>query len=121
MKRAWRRDITDAEVDQKMAYFDSIRPVCEDFQEAVIEVLATVLSSPRFLYLVQTERSTTQDQNETEAEQRIDQFELATRLSMFLWCSTPDDELIDLAAKGRLADSADAGSSDPTYAQRSTP
>ena len=107
MERAWRRDITEAEVDQKMAYFDSIRPVCEDFQEAVIEVLATVLSSPRFLYLVQTERSTTQAQHETEAEQKIDQFELATRLSMFLWCSTPDDELIDLAAKGRLADSAE--------------
>ena len=98
MKRAWRRNVTDAEVDLKMAYFDSIRPACKDFQDAVIEVLATVLSSPRFLYLVQTDRST------AEAQLKINQFELATRLSMFLWCSTPDDELIDLAAKGRLAE-----------------
>ena len=98
MTRAWRRSVTDAEVDRKMEYFESIRPVCEDFQQAVIEVLATVLSSPRFLYLVQSDRSP------TEADRTLDEFELATRLSMFLWCSTPDDELLDLAAKGRLGE-----------------
>ena len=98
MTRAWRRSVTSAEVDRKMAYFASIRPVCEDFQQAVIEVLATVLTSPRFLYLVQSDRSA------TEAGQSLDEFELATRLSMFLWCSTPDDELFDLAANGRLSE-----------------
>jgi hypothetical protein len=66
----------------------------------VIETLATVLSSPRFLYLVQTDRSP------KEADRTLDEFELATRLSMFLWCSTPDDELLDLAAK-RLLGEAD--------------
>ena len=99
MTRAWRRSVTDAEVDRKMEYFARIRPVCEDFQQAVIEVLATVLSSPRFLYLVQSDRSPTED-----AMRTLDEFELATRLSMFLWCSTPDDELLDLAAKGRLGE-----------------
>lgn len=96
MRRAWRRDVTDAEVERKMKFFARIRPVCEDFQQAVIEVLATVLSSPRFLYLVQSDRSPKQ------ADRTLNQFELATRLSMFLWCSIPDDELLDLAAKGRL-------------------
>ncbi|PHS07775.1 MAG: hypothetical protein COA78_13245 [Blastopirellula sp.] len=98
MTRAWRRSVTDAEVDLKMEYYARIRPVCEDFQQAVIEVLATVLSSPRFLYLVQT------DPSEAEAERTLDDFELATRLSMFLWCSTPDDELLDVAAQGRLGE-----------------
>lgn len=98
MARAWRRTVTDAEIDGKMAYFTRIRPECDDFQQAVIEVLATVLSSPRFLYLVQSDRSP------EETHRRLDQFELATRLSMFLWCSTPDDELLDLAADGRLGE-----------------
>ena len=98
MTRAWRRSVTEAEVDLKMELFARIRPVCEDFQQAVIETLAAVLSSPRFLYLVQTDRSP------TEAHRTLDEFELATRLSMFLWCSTPDDELLDLAAKGRLSE-----------------
>ncbi len=60
MTRAWRRSVTDAEVDRKMEYFARIRPASQDFQEAVIEVLATVLSSPRFLYLVQSDRSPTE-------------------------------------------------------------
>jgi mono/diheme cytochrome c family protein len=100
MARAWRRSVTDAEVDRKMEFFVRIRPDCEDIQQAVIETLATVLSSPRFLYLVQTDRSP------KEADRTLDEFELATRLSMFLWCSTPDDELLDLAAK-RLLGEAD--------------
>ena len=62
----------------------------------MIEVLATVLSSPKFLYLVQTGPEQTQ-----AGSLRHD--ELATRLSMFLWCSTPDEELLDLAAKGQLS------------------
>ncbi|MGB7342662.1 MAG: DUF1592 domain-containing protein [Pirellulaceae bacterium] len=102
MRRAWRRSVTDAEVDLKMEFFESIRPVCEDFQHAVIEVLATVLSSPRFLYLVQSDRSPAgADGSLTNT---IDEFELATRLSMFLWCSTPDGELLALAANGRLGE-----------------
>ena len=98
MARAWRRNVTKAEVDGKMAYFSRIRPECDDFQQAVIEVLATVLSSPRFLYLVQSDRSPAAN------DRLLDQFELATRLSMFLWCSTPDQELLDLAEKGQLGE-----------------
>lgn len=97
MRRAWRRDVTDAEVERKMKYFARIRSVCGDFQQAVTEVLTTVLSSPRFLYLVQSERMP------KKANHTLDDFELATRLSTFLWCSIPDDELLDLAAKGRLS------------------
>ena len=98
MKRAWRRSVTEAEVDLKMELFASIRPDCDDFHQAVIETLAAVLSSPRFLYLVQSDRSAPED------HRPLDEFELATRLSMFLWCSTPDDELIDLASEGRLSE-----------------
>ncbi|MCM2372663.1 DUF1592 domain-containing protein [Aporhodopirellula aestuarii] len=96
MRRAWRREVTESEVDLQMALFDRVRPICSDFEQAVVETLAAVLSSPRFLYLVPSDRSS------AEASRTLNDFELATRLSIFLWCSTPDDELLDLAAKGQL-------------------
>jgi hypothetical protein len=97
MSRAWRRAVTAEEVEQKLALFGKLRPHCDNFQEAMIEVLASVLSSPKFLYLVQTDL----DKSGTE---RLSHEELATRLSMFLWCRTPDNELRELAAKGKLFD-----------------
>lgn len=102
MPRAWRRPVTPSEVDQKLTLFATLRPACDDFQEAMIEVLATVLSSPNFLYLVRSDRAS--QTGKGTAVERLSDSELATRLSMFLWCSTPDGELLDLAAQGRLRD-----------------
>lgn len=96
MPRAWRRPVTETELDQKLELFGKIRPACEDFQEAMIEILAAVLSSPKFLYLVQSAPES--------ARSPLSPDELATRLSIFLWCSTPDQELMDLAAEGQLRD-----------------
>lgn len=95
MTRAWRRPVSVAEVSQKLDLFTKIRPQCADFQEAMVEVLAAVLSSPQFLYLVQETAA-------EEEESRLTQYELATRLSMFLWCSTPDDKLMELAGEQQL-------------------
>jgi hypothetical protein len=98
MPRAWRRQISTAQIDAKVKYFERIRSVSDDFQQAVIEVLATVLSSPRFLYLVQAAPSPDQ------TELVLNDYELANRLAMFLWSSIPDKELLDLAAKGQLSE-----------------
>ncbi len=92
---AWRRTVEDAEVDRLVALLNKVRPACRDFQEAMIEVLATVLASPNFLYAVQQD-------SELADSQALTDFELATRLSMFLWCSTPDQELMEIAAQGEL-------------------
>ena len=97
MTRAWRRRVSGDELSQKLRLFNTIRPKCENFQDAIIEVMATVLSSPKFLYLAQT------DSNQSGTG-LLDQHELATRLSMFLWCSTPDDQLLKLASEKRLSD-----------------
>ena len=94
MRRAWRRPVTVAELDQKMALLVKLRPQCEDLQEALVEVLATVLSSPKFLYLVRAD------------EKEMSDFELASRLSFFLWSSTPDEALLALAETGTLRDPA---------------
>ncbi|MGK0202709.1 MAG: hypothetical protein ACI9S9_001781, partial [Planctomycetota bacterium] len=94
LARAWRREATGKEVRQKVQLFRKLRASCESFEEAMIETLATVLASPNFLYVVSSAKDGLSDQ------------ELATRLSMFLWCSTPDRELQDLANTGKLHDSA---------------
>ena len=99
MPRAWRRPVTDSEIDQKLALFERLRPGSNDFQEAMIEVLAGVVSSPKFLYIVQSDRSKVK-----KGVERVTDLELATRLSMFLWSSVPDRELLELAEKGALSE-----------------
>ncbi len=54
MTRAWRRPIATEEVDRKLELFAAMRPQSESFEEAIVEVLATVLSSPQFLYVAHT-------------------------------------------------------------------
>jgi len=95
LPRAWRRPVADVEIDRHVAMFNAVRPHSDDFQEAMIEVLATSLASPKFLYIVQ-------EDPEKKGVEDLTDFELATRLSMFLWCSVPDETLLKLASKGKL-------------------
>lgn len=111
MARAWRRPATKDEVGRKMKLFNAIRPNCESMQEAMIEVLAAVLSSPNMLYLGkatssgQLDSTAKSDQTLPQNKQpKLSTPELATRLAMFLWSSVPDAELLTLGASGRLAE-----------------
>lgn len=97
LRRVWRRPVTSQEVDQFMALFAKYRPGLSTFEEAMVEVLATALATPEFLYL--TQRVTT---DETKSSARISELEFASRLSVFLWSSIPDDELLKLAEQGKL-------------------
>lgn len=109
MKRAWRRSVTAAEISEKLKLFHHMLPECGSLEEAVIEVLATVIASPHFLYVVQ-ESSEKSDQtsdavdNQLANTDRLTPHELAMRLSLFLWCSIPDDQLLELADCGRLTE-----------------
>ncbi|MEZ6040494.1 MAG: DUF1592 domain-containing protein [Planctomycetaceae bacterium] len=94
MSLAWRRTLHEEEVDRKLDLFQSMRQECDTFEEAMVEVLATVLSSPQFLYVIH---------EETAPDTALNPYELATRLSMFLWCSVPDEELLTLARNGQLS------------------
>lgn len=97
MSKAWRRNVSPADIELKAKLFDSMRPHCDTFEDAMVEVLATVLSSPNFLYIVS---------ESSPVSSRLDSHELATRLAMFLWCSIPDQPLLDLATSGKLDDPA---------------
>ncbi|MFM7056579.1 MAG: DUF1592 domain-containing protein [Planctomycetota bacterium] len=94
LRRAWRCRIEPQQLDRKLLLFNTIRPRARDFQEAILDVLATVLASPRFLYLGQV--------SENSPDGRLDAHQLATRLSLFLWCSIPDEALLKLADSGQL-------------------
>lgn len=100
MARAWRRSPTTREIERKLQLFERLRATSIDFQEATIEVLATILTSPKFLYVLPGEQEAQQDQ----VQSRLSQNELATRLSLFLWCSLPDKTLLELVSAGRLND-----------------
>ena len=102
MKRAWRRPISDGQIDSKLDLYAVIRPQCDTFEEAVVEVLATVLSSPQFLYVANTANAESKEPSIDRP--RLDAHALANRLSLFLWCSIPDKELLTLADDGRLTD-----------------
>ncbi|MEI6234770.1 MAG: DUF1592 domain-containing protein [Planctomycetota bacterium] len=97
LKRVWRRPVTSGEVDQFMVLFAKYRPGFPTFEEAMVEVLATALATPEFLYL--TQRVPNQ---ETKSRAKISDLEFASRLSVFLWSSIPDDELLKLAEHGTL-------------------
>ena len=94
MERAWRRTVSANEVSPFVTLFIKYRPEFSTMEEAMIEVLATVLATPEFLYVTQEDSSI------------ISETELASRLSFFLWSSIPDKELRGLAKKGRLRDPA---------------
>ncbi|MCB9883674.1 MAG: DUF1592 domain-containing protein [Planctomycetes bacterium] len=97
LPRAWRRPVTDLEVEQKVSLYERLRSQGADFQDSVLEVLATALASPKFLYLG---RGTSHGSDNA----RCSDYELASRLAIFLWCSIPDEELLALAARGTLQD-----------------
>ena len=100
MSRAWRREASAQEIEQKLELFERLRPASASFQDAMTETLAAVLSSPKFLYLVETGGAN--DDEGAYKDSELTGPELATRLSMFLWCSAPDEELRVLAESGRL-------------------
>jgi hypothetical protein len=107
MSRAWRRPAKPEECNQKMQLFERLRKDCDRFEEAIGEVLATILSSPNFLYLIQEGTKTEDNASEKSGlvgRPMLSSYELATRLSMFLWCSLPDDELLELASNNQLLD-----------------
>jgi hypothetical protein len=94
MAKAFRRPVKDAEVDQTMRFYDVVRPSCDSIEIAMRETLAMVLISPDFLYLTEP----------SSKKRLLTDFELASRLSYFLWSTMPDPELIGLAENQRLRD-----------------
>lgn len=91
-RRAFRGNVSEETTTRYTNFAMHLLEDGESFSTVMKSVAAAVISSPKFLYLF--------DAN-SDADEG---YELATRLSFFLWASIPDDELLELAAAGKLGE-----------------
>ena len=97
MRRAYRRPVTDADVERPLAFYREGRSD-GGFDAGIGKALSAVLINPEFLFRVELDPEKTSG----SAAYRISDLELASRLSFFLWSSVPDDALLESAVKGEL-------------------
>ncbi|MBW3625493.1 MAG: DUF1592 domain-containing protein, partial [Armatimonadetes bacterium] len=95
--RAWRRPVEPAEVNRLLTLYDAAAKRGDSHENAVKYALKAVLISPNFLFRVEKDRLTAE-------AYPIDEYELASRLSYFLWASMPDEELFKIAGQKKLRD-----------------
>lgn len=98
LRQAYRRPVEEADLVVPLEFFRAGRQA-GGFDAGIERALAAILVNPQFLSRIE------RDPAEATAGQpyRINQFELASRLSFFLWSSIPDDELLERAAGGTLS------------------
>jgi len=97
-RRAFRRPVSQADMDRLMPFYEEGRASAGGFDEGIELMVTGVLASPDFLY-----RSIAPRGGAGADAYALDDSELASRLSFFLWGQGPDDALLDLAAAGKLS------------------
>ena len=94
LPRAYRRPVSESEIDHIVAVVESgLKMHQMDFSQAMRLGLQAVLCAPQFLYVAEPA---------TEGPRPLSDYELASRLSYFLWSTMPDEQLLRLAAAGKL-------------------
>ena len=94
LTRAFRRPVDPATLNRYSSHTADLIKSGSTFLDAMKETVSAILASPRFLYLYDSE---------SKKVNKFKDYELATRLSFFLWGSIPDDVLIERAASGNLS------------------
>ena len=100
LPRAFRRPVSDGEIDRFAELVPFALQQGDSFERGVQVAVAAVLVSPHFLFRVETDALP----NDPALQHPVTDFELASRLSYFLWSTMPDDELFRLAQQGTLAE-----------------
>jgi hypothetical protein len=100
-RQAYRRPVSDNDLETLLSFYQSGRNK-GNFETGIEMALRRILSDPQFVYRFERDPANTPP----DAPYRISDLELASRLSFFLWSSIPDDELLDVAAHGKLHDHA---------------
>lgn len=98
--RAFRRPVTSQEEAALFAVFEKAARGGAGFRDAVKDALQVVLTSPQFVFLIENSNS--------PAAEPLDEYELASKLSYFLWNGPPDATTLKLAAAGELSKHLDA-------------
>ncbi len=100
-RRAYRRPVTDADLEDVMPFYTAGRKD-GSFDRGIEQALERLLVSPQFLFRIERDPPNAAP----GAPFRVSDLELASRLSFFLWSSIPDNELLGVAARGKLKDPA---------------
>ncbi|WP_254508791.1 DUF1592 domain-containing protein [Anatilimnocola floriformis] len=103
VSKAYRRPATKEEVDRVCTLAEQAIADGDKWEAAMQLAMQAVLVSPKFLFRLELD-----DRPQTDEPRAISEFQLASRLSYFLWSSMPDDELTALAAKNELTSNLDA-------------
>jgi len=93
-QHAFRRPVKDEDIAPLMRFYDRASKT-DGFEAGVRESLAAILASPHFLYRAEAAVD--------DGARALNDLELASRLSFFLWSSLPDDELLEVAKKNELS------------------
>jgi hypothetical protein len=100
VKHAFRRPAMPADITAMLHFYQEGRSDGGSFDDGIEAVIERVLADPEFVYRLEPEPAGIA----AGKSYRISDLALASRLSFFLWSSVPDDELLDLAAQGKLKD-----------------
>jgi hypothetical protein len=95
-ERAFRRPLSEQDANELMAFYNKSRNG-QDFEAGIRDALSAILVSPHFIYRAETGV-------DGDKALALSDFELASRLSFFLWSSVPDEELLKLANSNQLHD-----------------
>ncbi len=107
--RAYRRPVTEEEIDQLVKLCALAREQGDSFEEGICLSIQAMLVSPHFLFRIERDRGDQKRGDQKRGDQKaqaaepVSQHELASRLSYFLWSTMPDDQLLGLADQGTLS------------------
>ena len=113
-RRAYRRPVSEADLQPLLAIYEAERSE-SGFEAGIKQGLERILVSPQFLFRIERQPAKVA----SGSVYRISDLELASRLSFFLWSSIPDEELLELAVRGKLEQSNSARSAGAPDASRS--
>ena len=99
-RRAFRRPVTDNDLETLLSFYQKGRNEGGTFDSGIEAAIQLILASPEFLFRFEPDPPTLA----AGAVYHISDLELASRLSFFLWSTIPDDQLLNLAALGKLHD-----------------
>lgn len=103
LRRGYRRPPTETEVEELVQFVASVQTDDMKWEAAIQEAIKVILCSPKFLFRLELD-----DRPQGPEPYAIDEFQLASRLSYFLWRSMPDDELFELALQNQLTANLEA-------------
>jgi hypothetical protein len=99
-RRAYRRPVAEGDLEELLNFYQAGKNQ-GNFESGIENALRLILANPKFIFRAESDANVA-----AGAVHRIDDLELASRLSFFLWSSIPDEPLISVAMQGRLKDPA---------------